>query len=205
MWHTHIYICISVLARSMLEQGRKWSKEEFGNNSFLAPSNGARKKITHNLSLRQEWNKEEIIVLFLPCANSYLTPFLPCANWNKEGVVFLAPIGTRKTFCSLRWFLLNNNSFELFWMERGRKLFPISSLRHLNNSSELFWRKNEEGWNEEALIWLVESFLAPSASTSWVLNPKSINRGFVFHFEHTTTTTHITHFVKGTHYTHTRA
>ena len=106
-----------MLARSMFEQGRKWSKEEFMNDSFLAPSNGARKKITHNLSLRQEWNKEEISVLFLPCANFYPSPFLPCANWNKEETVFLAPIGTRRTLASLRQDIKQNtvNCFE--WNE----------------------------------------------------------------------------------------
>ena len=53
--------------------------------------------------------------LIPPCANSCPSHSHPCANWNKEEIVLLAPIGTRKDLSSLRQ------------LEQGRNCLPCAN------------------------------------------------------------------------------
>ena len=86
---------------------KKWSKEEFINNFFLAPRIGARKNLYIILSLRQNGTRKDLVFKFLLAPSPY-SAISPCAKMEQGNNLFP---------CAK---LFNNNSVNCFeWNEEG--------------------------------------------------------------------------------------
>ena len=85
------------------EQGRNGTRKELIILILPCAKNGTRKKLLFIIPpCAKNGTRKELLIIILPCAKFIIHPLLPCANWNKEGIVFLAPIGTRKILVCLR-------------------------------------------------------------------------------------------------------
>ena len=81
-----------------------WNKEGININSSLR-QDWNKEGININSSLRQEWNKERIIYYNSSLLQIHQPAISPCAKWNKETILFLAPRMEQGKNCSLRQFV----------------------------------------------------------------------------------------------------